>query len=232
MAPAVLDPVQVVGLEDVQVRVGQRGDRTRVVQERVRVALVRLEHPAVDDVGPGVAVVVDVDVVVDAVGPGVEVRAAGRFLERDPVADEGHGARPVRTPERVQVRGVDLWIRGHERRLAVAGRLADPRPEARDQPAAQGHHGAGRDRRPAKTFRDRQRSSSCLWMRGGHRRPDGRPIRPPRHLPERRSRNLRGVPPTGSVDLQRALGRNWLRTGDRPSEPGPGRLGGTPRTSR
>ncbi len=78
----------VVELALVPVRVVERVDRPGVVEERVRVAQLGVEPELVGDVGPRVAVVVDVDRVDDVVAELEEVRPAGRILERDVVRDD------------------------------------------------------------------------------------------------------------------------------------------------
>jgi hypothetical protein len=118
---AVLDPREVVGLVDEEVLIIQRGHLAVVVDERIGVAVVRPEPPAVDDVRERVPVVVDVDVVVRAFGPEVEVRTARGFLEGDPRADERYLGWSVFGDERVQVGRVDRGIAGDQRCFAVAG---------------------------------------------------------------------------------------------------------------
>ena len=111
-ALAVLDLGDLVGLPPVPVRAAQRRDRAGVVEERVRVGQLGPEPELVGDVRLGVAVVVDVDLIQHVVAEGVEVRAAGRALERDVVRDQGDGARAVRADERVDVGAVGyrvLW---------------------------------------------------------------------------------------------------------------------------
>ena len=102
---------QVVGLVDVQVRVVERRHRPEIAQELTRIVTHdRVEDPGVREVGDGVAVVVDLDVVLRVVGPGVEVRAAVGLLERDPVRDQGHRAGVIRAGERIHVGVVGAWI--------------------------------------------------------------------------------------------------------------------------
>src|SRR6266487_4397206 len=76
-----------VGLGPVPARVAERGDRTRVVEERVRVSRRGVEPELVAQVGLAVPVVVDLDLVEDGVVEAVEVRPAGRSFERDVVRD-------------------------------------------------------------------------------------------------------------------------------------------------
>jgi len=97
------DQCDAVGLRPVPVLVAERGDRTDVVEERVRVPRGRLEAELVGEILATVAGVVDVDLVEDAVVEAVEVRPAGRSFEWNVVGDERRRARPVGTDERIQV---------------------------------------------------------------------------------------------------------------------------------
>ena len=108
-----------VGLDPVPARAGQAGDLARVVQERVRVLDVGLEPELVDDVRIGVHVVVDHELIQHVVAELVEVRAAGRSLERDVVHDQGDGVRLVRADEGVRIGVVGDRILRDRRRLAM-----------------------------------------------------------------------------------------------------------------
>ena len=121
-AAAVLDLGHRVGLADVEVGVRQRGDRPGVVQERVAVLDLGREAELVDDVVDGVAVVVDVERVQHVVAEVVEVRPAGRLLERDPVGDQRDGVGLVGADEGVGVGVVGHRVLRDQRGLAVAGR--------------------------------------------------------------------------------------------------------------
>ena len=122
-APAI-DPRDRVGLAHVEIRIVERGDRTGVVQERRLVLNARLEPELVHDVVLGVAVVVHVDAIEHVVAELVEVRsAAGRF-ERNPVGDQRHRVRHVRTHEGIRVRVVRQRVRRDERRFTVTRRQA------------------------------------------------------------------------------------------------------------
>src|SRR5207248_7235719 len=68
-------------LPTIPILVRQGEDRTRVVQEGVRVRHVVRERELVDDLGLSVAVVVYVDLIEHIVTELVEVRATGRTLE-------------------------------------------------------------------------------------------------------------------------------------------------------
>ena len=113
-----------------------------------------LERPAVGDVGLGVTVVVDVDVVGRLRVPRVEVRPAGRLLEGPPVGDHGDGVGVVRADERVGVgvvdRGVALDVRG----LAVARRRAGAGRQQRGAADGRGSGERGRTARASPTGRD------------------------------------------------------------------------------
>ena len=100
---AVLDPGHRVELADVPARAGQAGDRTRVVQEGVRVGVLGGElEPVGDRVRHGAAIG-DGDLVKDVVAKAVEVRSAVRSLERDVVGDQRHRVGMIRAGERVKV---------------------------------------------------------------------------------------------------------------------------------
>jgi hypothetical protein len=95
-----------VGLPPVPVRVGQRRDRTGVVEEGVEVGRLALELEQITDVRLPVTVVVDVDGVED-VGPElVEVRPPVRRLQGDVVGDDRHGLGVVGAHEGVEVGAV------------------------------------------------------------------------------------------------------------------------------
>ena len=111
-----------VGLANVQVRVVERRDRARVVEERVPVRDRGREAELVADVLVRIAVVVDLELVQDAVVELREVRPARRLLERDVVRDQRDRVRPVRTPERVQIGVVRRRVVGDHRRFAVTRR--------------------------------------------------------------------------------------------------------------
>jgi hypothetical protein len=70
----------VVGLDEVEVRVVQRADRRGGVEERVRVPDLGVEAELVADVRLAVAGVVDVDPVLGGVVEPVEVRVSGRLV--------------------------------------------------------------------------------------------------------------------------------------------------------
>ena len=107
----------VVGLDPVPVRVGQRADRARVVQEDAGVADRGAEPEPVGDVGPAVPIVVDVDLVLHVVAELEEVRARRGKLQRDVVGDQRDGV--TRADECVQVSAVGYRVLGDLRRLAV-----------------------------------------------------------------------------------------------------------------
>ena len=115
-----VDERDVVRLRPVPARIVQRRDRPGVVEERVRVPRRGREAELVADVGAAVTVVVDLDLVQDAVVEAVEVRPAGRSFERDVVRDHRDGVRVVRTDERVQVGVVRPRVLADQRRLCVA----------------------------------------------------------------------------------------------------------------
>ena len=110
LGPGAVGDGQVVGLVHVQVGIVDRRDRTGVVQELARVTGDRRERPRVGEIGHGVAVVVDLDVVASVLGPRVEVRAAVGLLEREPVGDQGNGVGGVGADERIDVGVVGAGI--------------------------------------------------------------------------------------------------------------------------
>ena len=109
-----------VGLHEVELRVVDRADARQRVEERVRVADLGLELEPVADVVLAVAGVVDVEVVRRPIVEAVEVRAAGRILERDPVADQGHRPWSVGGHEGVDVGVVRRRVERRQWRFAVA----------------------------------------------------------------------------------------------------------------
>ena len=109
-----------VGLRPVPVRAVERRDRPGVVEERVRVPRLRLEAELVADVGMPVPVLVDPDLVENAVVEAVEVRPAGRRFERDVVRDDRDRVRVVWADERVQVGVVRPRVLADQRRLRMA----------------------------------------------------------------------------------------------------------------
>ena len=111
---------QCVGLLHVQIGIVERRDLIRVVEERVRVRVRRLEAELVFDVRNGVTVVVDVELVEHVVAELVEVRAASSLFERIHVHDERGRIGPVRAHERVHVREVGDRVFGDGRSLSVA----------------------------------------------------------------------------------------------------------------
>ena len=130
-----VDERDAVGLRAVPVRVAERRDRARVVEERVRVPRRRREAELVADVVLTVTRVVDLDLVEHGVVEAREVRPAGRSLERDVVRDERDLARVVRTDERVQVGVVGARVLADQRRLRVTRSAGCRRPMA-DEHAA------------------------------------------------------------------------------------------------
>ncbi len=124
---AQLDEVDVVRLRDVQIRVVQAVDGSRVVEEGVLVLRVRAERVPEDQLALRVTVVVDVEVVLRVLRERVEVGSAGRFLERDPVGHERGRVRLVRADERVDVGVVVLRLPRDQRGLPVAGGGGRPR---------------------------------------------------------------------------------------------------------
>ena len=117
----VSDPIDArhgIELLAVPARAVQRGDRADVVEERAADADLGLEPELVRDVGVAVAVVVDVDLVQHVITELVEVRAAGRTLQRHVVGNQRDRVGCVGTDERVQVGAVG------DRVLRDLGRLA------------------------------------------------------------------------------------------------------------
>ena len=129
-----VEPLDVIRLVEVQIRVVERRDRPGVVEERARVAVVVAERPPVDRVRLGVGVVVDLDVVADVLAEREEVRPSRWGLERDPVADDRDRAGIVRADERIEVRVVGLRVGGDQRRLAVARCATGGRAETGEEP--------------------------------------------------------------------------------------------------
>ena len=109
-----------VELLDVELRIGDRAHARQRVQERVRVADLGPELPLVADVVVAVARVVDVDVVRRPRVEAVEVRPAGRILERDPVGDDRQRILRIIGRVRVEVGVVGRRVDRRERRLAMA----------------------------------------------------------------------------------------------------------------
>ena len=122
---AVGDPGHRVGLRDVPVRAVDRVDRLPVrVQERVGVRGLRVEVEPVPDVGNAVTGVVEVQVVVRVVVELVEVRPAGRVLERHPVPDDRQCAGSVLRREGVGIRVISRRIDRGQGRLSMRGAKA------------------------------------------------------------------------------------------------------------
>ena len=135
LAPAVVGlAVEVVRLDEVEVRIVDRVDRRRRVEERVRVAEPLAELPPVRDVLAAVAGVVDLDVVARLRIELAEVRAARRVLERDPVRDDRQVVRRVGRRERVEVRVVRRRVGEDRRGLAVTRAAAARSPPATRRP--------------------------------------------------------------------------------------------------
>ena len=112
--------VEVVRLDEVDVRIVRGRDGRRRVQERVRVAELLAELPPVRDVLATVAGVVDLDVVAGLRIELAEVRATGRLLERDPVGDHGQAAWSVLRREGVDVGVVRGRVGQDPGRLSMA----------------------------------------------------------------------------------------------------------------
>ena len=159
---------QVVGLPEQQVRVLQRRDRAVVVEEGAvageAVGVLRhprvAELPGVDDVRLRVVVVVDVDLVPRVGGPRVEVRAAARLLERDPVGDQVDLAVGLR--ERVDVGVVVLRLARDRRRLAVARCRGRGRRQCGDATSDDDRSHAEQGSRPSSASSSRLRHGSLL----------------------------------------------------------------------
>ena len=115
-----VDERDAVGLRPVPARIGERADRTGVVEERVRVPRRGVEPELVGDVWLAVPAVVDLELVEDGVVEAVEVRPAGRTFERDVVRNHRDRVRVVRADERVQVGVVRPRVLADQRRLCVA----------------------------------------------------------------------------------------------------------------
>ena len=92
-----------VGLADVEVGVVQRCDLVSVVQERVWVRVRGLEPELVLDVGHGIAVVVDVELVEHIVTELMKIRSACWKFERVDVHDQRGARSVVGAHERVDV---------------------------------------------------------------------------------------------------------------------------------
>ena len=157
--------VEVVGLDEVEVRIADRVDGRGRVQERLRVAEALVELPAVGHVRAPVAGVVDLHVVARLGIELAEVRPAGRLLQRDPVGDDREAAGGVRRGERVDVgvvgRGVGEDLRG----LAMA--RAGGEPDRQRPGGERGRRGRAQDGGSAH-----ERSSgwgrSCLRFSGAN----------------------------------------------------------------
>src|SRR5688572_3963991 len=122
LTPWAVDPRHGVELADVPVRVVERCDRTRVVEERVQVSGFGAEPELEGNVLDRVAVVVHHDLVEHVVVELPEVRTAGWQLQRNEVADEGDLVRVRRADERIDVRVVGKRILTDERRFTMARR--------------------------------------------------------------------------------------------------------------
>ena len=125
-----------VELALVPVRIAQRGDRARVVEEGVGVEQLLLKAELVRDLGQPVAVVVDVDRVENVVAELVEVRAACRSLGRYVVGDDRHRVRLVGADERIHVRVVGDWVLADLGRLSVRRHSRSSSSSVRGQRAA------------------------------------------------------------------------------------------------
>src|SRR5688500_2450687 len=122
LTPWAVDPRHGVELADVPVRVVERCDRTRVVEERVQVSGFGAEPELEGNVLDRVAVVVHHDLVEHVVVELPAVRTAGWQLQRNEVADEGDLVRVRRADERIDVRVVGKRILTDERRFTMARR--------------------------------------------------------------------------------------------------------------
>jgi len=144
-----MDERDAVGLRPVPVRVRPvcESDRQLRVQERVRVDSRRVEPELVPDVVLAVPVVVDLDLVEDAVVEAVEVRPAGRRFERDVVRDHRDRVRVVRADERVQVGVVRPRVLADQRRLCVARCESVARPVEAHQDQKQSERNESESRR-------------------------------------------------------------------------------------
>ncbi len=163
MALPVRLPVEVVRLDEVDVRIVDRRDRGRRVEERLRVAEALPELPPVRDVLAPVAGVVDLDVVPRLWIELAEVRASGRLLERDPVGDDRQAAGSVLRREGVDVRVVGRGVREDLWCLTVtrADHAAD-----RERPGDERGH-----RRRAKGFGSAHPRTPWGWGWGTNRTP-------------------------------------------------------------
>jgi hypothetical protein len=155
VARHLVDADDVVALPDVEVLVVERRDRPGVVEEGVAVLHPGLEQEPVDEVGAGVAVVVDPEVVGDVVGEAVEVGPRARDEQRDVVGHHHQVVRVLRADE-----GVDVGVVG-ELILADGGRLAVAR--GRRQGRQAGHGDAGGERRGVGLFRSHG-GLSCVFL--------------------------------------------------------------------
>jgi len=122
-AGPLVDLLELVGLGDVEVRAGERIDRAGVVEERRAVLALRVERPAIGDIGDRVTVIVNVHFVACIVRELVEVRTRGREQQRHVVRDDDEPVRIGRAEEGVDVGIVGVLILGDRRRLAVRRRL-------------------------------------------------------------------------------------------------------------
>src|SRR5204862_1491939 len=111
-----------VELAHVPARIGEGGDRPRVVQEGPGILDERLETELVHDVLFPVPVVVDQDLVEDLVSELEEVRPARGLLEGDEVREDRHFGRVGGIDEKVMVRVIRDRILRNRRGIAVVGR--------------------------------------------------------------------------------------------------------------
>src|SRR5262245_45755348 len=130
---AVVAADHAIALPDVEVRVVERGDGPRVVEERIGVLDLRPERELVRDLRLPVPVVVDVDVVEDVVAELVEVRPSRRLLERDEVGDEHDLVGLLGVHEGVDVGVVRARVLADERRLPMARGERRPGDEAQQR---------------------------------------------------------------------------------------------------